>query len=159
MARNLTKKNKYTEALENAMKQWYLHSATFRTTDKEYDDLLEKLKKLQKKHPNIAIHPMKPNERKQYPKCEFLRIKTEEEAFEYLQDLTPKEINQLATDVGELVENRIYVTMKDRVIDFKTQIRLINEPKRCLYSEPVKEKTSCHRVARTNRDDYKSRDK
>lgn len=107
------------ELVRQALALWSIHSATWVTNVATYKALLE-VKRAKGLYPLNAI---KKSELAQYPKIEFMQIKDEKKAREYLLSMNTEQIFRLVSDIETALNSYIYITIRNKIMDYRAEIK------------------------------------
>ena len=99
---------------------WTEHALCFQNLVDEYNKLIAE----KRKRKILPIRPLPKPVIREFPKNDFLEIKTAEGAEMYLENLDEKELKILLNKVDNILRyNYSYITMRNRVCDLRHQIR------------------------------------
>ena len=114
MGQTLTKKSVYSDAFEKAMNLWEMYARQYHNLIPEYEQLLARKKDKEEINRLENIH--------------FLHIEDKLTAEEYLMDLNPKQINSLCDKIELCVKSPIYMTLKNKIVDYRNAIVKKEQP-------------------------------
>ena len=106
-----------TDAMSKAIHLWTLYSAEYSSNLAVYSELLQRKIEL-----NIKKNVIHKGVLVDYPRIDFLRLKTEAEAQAYLSKLSVSELEKLIESISDLKYNYVYNTVVGWIRDARYQI-------------------------------------
>lgn len=123
MGQTLTKKSVYSDAFEKAMNLWEMYARQYHNLIPEYEQLLARKKELR-----MSLYAVDKEEINRLENIHFLHIEDKLTAEEYLMDLNPKQINSLCDKIELCVKSPIYMTLKNKIVDYRNAIVKKEQP-------------------------------
>lgn len=105
--------------ISQAMKYWKVHAESWVSNIPVYEELLEKKRELGM----VPLGIIKKSTLDEYPKIEFMEIRTEEKAREYLRTINSEDLLHLVKGIEKGLNSHAYVTVKNRILDFRAQLK------------------------------------
>lgn len=110
------KEDSYNDLVDKALRLWRQYSEIYQTLPSLY---AAKLKEAQAIAKNESLAPLKNRDLKAYPDIEFLKKTSEEEAEDYLMDLTEGSLILLIEEIESMPKtNAGYKGMKSKISDY-----------------------------------------
>lgn len=100
------------------MDMFFVHGPAFSTNVDTYLSLLE----IKKDKGIYPINAIKKDELVEYPRIEFMELRSDIEASKYLSALSKPELYRLMRKIEEALNSYIYVTIMNRIKDYRVEI-------------------------------------
>lgn len=95
----------YQKAVDELIKLWQLYHKTYSSLVPLYRELSSKAKN---ENLCVKVKSIKEKDIKEFPNIPFLKLATEEEAEEYIFDLTPRQIEARTHQINDLISSHIW---------------------------------------------------
>ena len=136
-----------------ALDLWRKHHWNYQHLLIEYNDLLKMKKDL-----GLKLQTISKADLQDYPRSDFLSIKTEDEAMSYLLERDLRQLHRIISDIHRIVQTSYtYRTLIAKCDDYAVQIRkALNPPPKYLIKDlmPKSSSSRCHRTASSGEYDY-----
>lgn len=113
--KSFNKKDQYNKLVDKALVLWKRYGEIYRTLPAEYEAKLEEAQAVT----HVALAPLRNIDKETYPDIEFLKKTTEEEAEDYLMDLTEDRLILLIEEIESMPKtNAAFKGMRNKVRDY-----------------------------------------
>lgn len=116
---------------ERIIQQWITYAKKYRELLDTYNDLLEQKRKL-----GLRLRRVKKSTIDDLPTIEFFYCTTIEEAEAYLQKLNNGQIYRLMFAIDRCVNGYSFVTISNRIGEYRYEIKRYNSPRSTLGYDP-----------------------
>ena len=126
------KRMDYGEIFDDTLALWEKYAVEYRNLLPDYNEALNKRRAIRTNKP---LDKIKNSELRKFPRIDFLNIVNEDEAIEYLLNLTESELVLLRSSILDffVVNCKLYEDLKAKTFDYRHQVTM-KKAKKSLYA-------------------------